>query len=85
MGEVQTGVRVRSEGVGITGKALVTALVLWVDSCTMWGSGRLALLAFAGGQLTYGVLVLAMYVSHFGIGSYWPRCVVIPLSEQRRP
>lgn len=82
MGEAQTGVRVRSEGVGIMGKALVTALVLWVDSRTVWGSGHLALLAFAGGQLTYGALVLTMYASHFGIGSYG---VVIPLSEQHRP
>lgn len=75
MGEVQTGVRVKAEGLGITGKTLITSLMLWYDGNRDSGPGELALLAFATGQLAYGTIVLATYALHFRRVSWWPKRV----------
>ncbi|KAF9561580.1 Rft-1-domain-containing protein [Agrocybe pediades] len=66
MAELQTGVRVRAEGLGIVAKCVTTFLVLLYDSKS--GNGHLSLLAFAFGQLLYGVVMFAIYVAYFGIG-----------------
>jgi oligosaccharide translocation protein RFT1 len=71
MGEVLTGVRVRAEGVGITSKTVTTCLVLLYDS-RRTHPGEFALLAFAAGQLAYGVFLFATYLSHFRGVSQWP-------------
>jgi oligosaccharide translocation protein RFT1 len=62
MVKLKTNVRVRAEGSGITAKSLVTFLVLVVDG----GRGRLALLAFAVGQLGYSVVCLGVYLGYLG-------------------
>ncbi len=49
MTTLQTGVRVRAEGLGITAKSLATFAILFPDHRR--GSSTLALVAFAGGQL----------------------------------
>lgn len=72
MCEVLTGVRVRAEGVGIMGKTLATCLVLWCDSMYGTRSGEYALLAFATGQLSYGILVFTTYAIYFRGISLWP-------------
>lgn len=71
MAELRTGVRVRAEGLGITAKTLVTFLVLLYDT---WreADGKLALLAFAGGQLAYGGFVLGTYITYYGTQNMWP-------------
>lgn len=71
MAELRTGVRVRAEGLGITAKTLVTFLVLLYDT---WrgADGKLALLAFAGGQLAYGTFVLGTYIVYYGTRNMWP-------------
>lgn len=61
MGELQTGVRVRAEGLGITLKSITTVLVLFLDK-----GHSLALVAFALGQLMYSCCVVASYTLHFG-------------------
>jgi oligosaccharide translocation protein RFT1 len=71
MGEVLTGIRVRAEGIGITSKTTMTCFILWYDSRRETRSGDLALLAFAAGQLAYGVSVFASYLSHFREVSWW--------------
>lgn len=68
MAELRTKVRVRAEGLGITGKALITFFMLVYDTRRGEGQGALALLAFAGGQLTYGVIVLLTYLTFYGAG-----------------
>lgn len=71
MAELRTGVRVRAEGLGITAKTLVTFLVLLYDT---WrgADGKLALLAFAGGQFAYGGFVLGTYIAYYGAPNIWP-------------
>ncbi|KAF5343598.1 hypothetical protein D9757_013689 [Collybiopsis confluens] len=64
MSSVQTNVRVRAEGIGITAKTLTTFLILVYDA--NGGGGDLALLAFAFGQLMYGSLVFLVYLRRFG-------------------
>lgn len=73
MAELRTGVRVRAEGLGITSKTVVTFLVLLYDTRRGGRQGELALLAFAGGQLAYGVSVLLTYVAHYGRAHLKPR------------
>jgi len=63
----------RAEGLGITGKALVTLLVLLYDTNRKENKGALALLAFAGGQLAYGVIVLLTYLTFYGAKYVWPK------------
>ncbi|KDR74152.1 hypothetical protein GALMADRAFT_227845 [Galerina marginata CBS 339.88] len=67
MVELKTGIRVRAEGLGITAKSITTFLILFYDS--MRGTGDLALLAFAFGQLVYGIVMFATYVVYLG-GNY---------------
>src|ERR1700689_1787661 len=86
MGEVLTGIRVRAEGIGITSKTTMTCFILWYDSRRETRSGDLALLAFAAGQLAYGVSVFASYLSHFREVSWWSpriasRCVKLFLAS----
>lgn len=71
MAELQTNVRVRAEGLGITGKAIITFIVLVYDSKRGEVEGALALLAFAAGQLAYGVIVLVTYLAFYGRGHLW--------------
>ena len=71
MGEVLTGTRVRAEGIGITSKTSVTCFLLWFDSRRGPRSSEFALLAFAIGQLAYGVSVLAAYFAHFRAVHWW--------------
>ncbi|KAG6809832.1 hypothetical protein H0H92_014586 [Tricholoma furcatifolium] len=72
MAELRTDVRVRAEGLGITARTVVTFLVLVYDWKTKQ-EGALALIAFAGGQLAYGITVLATYLSMYKVQSWWPR------------
>ncbi|KAJ3503584.1 hypothetical protein NLJ89_g8367 [Agrocybe chaxingu] len=64
MTSLKTGVRVRAEGLGITFKSITTFLVLLYDS--RWGSGSLALLAFALGQLVYSGVMFGTYLVYLG-------------------
>ncbi|CAA7261928.1 unnamed protein product [Cyclocybe aegerita] len=64
MTSLKTGVRVRAEGLGITFKSVTTFLVLLYDS--RWGSGDLALLAFALGQLVYSAVMFGAYLLYLG-------------------
>lgn len=87
MGEVLTGVRVRAEGVAITSKTATTCFVLWYDSRMSAHSGELGLVAFATGQLAYGVFLCATYLSHFRGMSWRPThiassCVIVFLSHR---
>jgi oligosaccharide translocation protein RFT1 len=73
MGELRTIVRVRAEGLGITAKTLVTFLVLVYDARrNSDAEGRLALLAFAFGQLAYSSAVLATYAADAGYVTLLP-------------
>ena len=72
MGEALTGIRVRAEGVAITSKTATTCFVLLYDSRMSGHSGELGLVAFAAGQLAYGVFLCATYLSHFRGMSWRP-------------
>ncbi|KAF9451311.1 RTF domain-containing protein [Macrolepiota fuliginosa MF-IS2] len=72
MVRLKTNVRVRAEGAGITAKSVVTFLVLLYDVRRGGGEGRLALLAFAVGQLAYSLVCLGVYLGYFGVGTLRP-------------
>ena len=72
MAELQTNVRVRAEGLGITGKSLTTFLLLLYNT-RRGKDDDLALVAFAAGQLMYGLVVLFVYIAHFGDQRMWPK------------
>ncbi len=55
----------KAEGLGVTGKTVVTFLVLYYDS-KQGANGDLVLLAFALGQL-YSVCVLLKYINSYGM------------------
>ena len=61
MAELRTSLRVKAEGLAVTGKAITTFLILSYDARTE-GRDGLTLLAFAGGQLAYGVILLLAYI-----------------------
>ncbi|KAJ6500598.1 Rft protein-domain-containing protein [Mycena sanguinolenta] len=69
--EMKTHIRVRAEGMGITTKTLVTYLVLLYDFKTEM-AGDLALIAFAVGQLAYSLILLVVYLSHYGFPALFP-------------
>ncbi|KAF8966965.1 Rft protein-domain-containing protein [Flammula alnicola] len=71
MVELKTGVRVRSEGLGITSKSITTFLILLYDSKK--GRGDLALVAFAFGQLMYSLVMFATYIVYLGAGYMRPK------------
>ncbi|KAJ6488475.1 Rft protein-domain-containing protein [Mycena vitilis] len=71
MAEMKTHIRVRAEGLGISAKTLVTFLVLLYDSKAGL-DGDLALMAFALGQLSYSLCLLAIYLSHYGPSALFP-------------
>ncbi|KAF7353695.1 hypothetical protein MVEN_01054400 [Mycena venus] len=71
MAEMKTHIRVRAEGMGITAKTLATYLVLLYDFKANM-DGDLALLAFAMGQLSYSLVVLVIYLSHYGFSALFP-------------
>ncbi|KAF7359236.1 Oligosaccharide translocation protein RFT1 [Mycena sanguinolenta] len=71
MAEMKTHIRVRAEGMGITAKTLITYLVLLYDSKTKL-DGDLALIAFALGQLAYSLILLLVYLSHYGFPALLP-------------
>lgn len=72
MSEFRTDVRVKAEGLGITGRTVMTFLVLYYDS-KQGSNGDLALLAFALGQLSYSVCVLLKYINIYGMRSLRPK------------
>ena len=78
MTTLQTGVRVRAEGLGITAKSLATFAILFLDHRR--GGSSLALVAFAAGQLAYSLVVFATYAALLGPGhmrpAIPPSCVV---------
>ena len=65
MAKLQTHVRVRAEGAGISLKTIITFIVLFYDY-TSKSKRDLALLSFALGQLAYGGCVFAMYAWSYG-------------------
>ncbi|KAF5353438.1 hypothetical protein D9756_008112 [Leucocoprinus leucothites] len=73
MVQLKTNVRVKAEGSGITAKSVVTFLVLLYDSRKVDGQGKLALLAFALGQLAYSFACLAVYLGYLGVNTLRPR------------
>jgi oligosaccharide translocation protein RFT1 len=73
MSEMQTGVRIRAEGVALIGKPVCTFLVLFYDSRVRSRETQLGLMAFAMGQLTYGILMFGMYLAHYGKVLLWPK------------
>ncbi|KAH7889871.1 Rft protein-domain-containing protein [Phlebopus sp. FC_14] len=72
MGEVRTGIRVRAEGAGISTKTLVTYAILLYERKSLSGSGPLALIAFALGQLSYSIVVFIIYLLHMPKSPIWP-------------
>jgi oligosaccharide translocation protein RFT1 len=80
MAQLKTSVRVRAEGLGVTGKSILTVAVLAYDDGRLNGKGDLGLLAFALGQLTYASCVLATYSHYYGVTSFWPT----KLTDSRR-
>ena len=72
MSELRTNIRVTAEGLGIISKPVVTFLVLLYDART-GAQGSLALLAFAGGQLAYGAVVLGTYMVYYHPRQIWPK------------
>jgi oligosaccharide translocation protein RFT1 len=75
MSEMRTGVRVRAEGFGITFKTSVTFFIMLWESMLGARQGEYALVAFAGGQLAYVLMVLAVYRFSFGQFSPWPKII----------
>ncbi|KAF8162135.1 RTF domain-containing protein [Pholiota molesta] len=71
MSELKVGVRVRAEGLGVTAKSLTTFLVLMYDARA--GTGGLALVAFALGQLMYSAVVFGTYLAYLGVGYMRPK------------
>ncbi|KAJ4474497.1 Rft-1-domain-containing protein [Lentinula aciculospora] len=65
MVNLKTHLRVRTEGVAITVKTVVTFLVLVYDARRGNGGGDLALLAFALGQFLYGFSLLVLYLREY--------------------
>ena len=79
---LQTDIRVRAEGSGVILKPIVIILVLLYDTHIQYGDGRLALVAFALGQLAYAAALFCVYQSHFGGVLLIPQ--PIRLSSRRR-
>jgi len=77
MVQLKTHVRVKAEGTGIMTKSIVTFLVLLYDVRKVDGQGKLALLAFALGQLAYSVTCWMVYLGYLGASPLWPdiKCV----------
>ena len=73
MTELQTAVRVRAEGLGITSKTVVTFCVLLLSYLSGQNQGEYALLAFAMGQFVNSVVVLLVYLYYFRQSSFWLR------------
>lgn len=67
----RTNLRLRAEGLGVVLRTAVTFLVLLFDYQTGL-NGRLALIGFSLGQLTYALVAVAIYASHYGFGKLWP-------------
>jgi hypothetical protein len=65
MGTLRTDIRVRAEGMGVISKAVVTFLLVLYDSNIGEKQGRLTLLAFAGGQLSYGIVLNGVYLTYY--------------------
>ncbi|KAI0077851.1 Rft-1-domain-containing protein [Panus rudis PR-1116 ss-1] len=68
--ELRFDVRVRAEGTAVVIKTVVTFVVL------VAGGERWALLAFASGQLGYGIVLLGAFARVYGGLEVWPRKVV---------
>jgi len=81
MVQLKTNVRVKAEGTGIMIKSIVTFLVLLYDAGKVDGKGKLALLAFALGQLAYSVACWMVYLGYLGTNPLWPdiKCVLYTL------
>jgi hypothetical protein len=70
---------VRAEGLGVTAKSLTTFLVLMYDARA--GTGGLALVAFALGQLMYSAVVFGTYIAYLGVGYMRPQLPSPPSSS----
>jgi hypothetical protein len=68
MGELRTGLRVRSEGTGIVLKTAVTFLVM-LFSHRGGVKDKYALTAFALGQFTYALTLFVVYTRHYGFNA----------------
>jgi oligosaccharide translocation protein RFT1 len=73
MTRLKMSVRVRAEGLGITLKSITTFLILLYDSKS--NQGDLALVAFAIGQLHYGLAMMVAYMYYLGPTVMFPRIV----------
>ena len=78
MSELATNVRVKAEGVAILSRTSVTFFVLVYDSRSPRWNGELALLAFALGQLAYGISLLGTYMRHYGRMTFFLRPIDSP-------
>jgi hypothetical protein len=64
----ETSVRVRAELFGIIFKSITTFFILLYDS-----KSDLGLVAFATGQLSYSLAIIAAYLFHFGSTPMFPK------------
>lgn len=75
--ELEFTVRMKSEAAGVIFRAAVTVGILAANT---GGDHDLGLLAFASGQLAYGILVLAIYLwtyrSRLSDWRWWPKSVI---------
>ncbi|KAF9477448.1 Rft-1-domain-containing protein, partial [Pholiota conissans] len=69
MTHLKINIRMRAEGLGVAAKSLTTFFVLLYDSC--WGTGGLALIAFALGQVMYSAIVFLTYIIYLGGDPMW--------------
>jgi oligosaccharide translocation protein RFT1 len=65
MSELRTGIRVRAEGLGVLSKTVLAFLLLLYDSRIEKSPGKLALFAFAVGQLAYASVLLLVYLAYY--------------------
>ncbi|KAG7440105.1 Rft-1-domain-containing protein [Guyanagaster necrorhizus] len=73
MADLNTGIRLRAEGLAIVGKSAITFLVLFLDPHRDDSQQHRALLAFALGQTFYSLCVWAIYVAHYGRQYLYPK------------
>ncbi len=73
MADLNTGIRLRAEGIAIVGKSATTFFVLLLDPHRDDSDQHRALLAFALGQTFYSLCVWAIYAAHYGRQYLYPK------------
>ncbi|SJL06494.1 uncharacterized protein ARMOST_09833 [Armillaria ostoyae] len=73
MADLNTGVRLRAEGIAIVGKSATTFFVLLLDPHRDDSHQHRALLAFALGQTFYSLCVWGIYAAHYGRQYLYPK------------